>query len=231
MKELGDIVMYDQSLTIKILALVNSAYYGFSQQISSISIALSLLGMVKVKNIIVAVAMKPMMSNSGDKELWKHSIRVAAGCEYLAKLTKIMDADEAFIAGFIHDVGKIVLHMTNSKIYGKVLEATNAGADILESERKYFDSDHVKTGSLLAKRWQLPILLANIVSYHHTPSLSSISVPCNLVCAVDKIMQENFNPNLLDKDFLKTMGIDIEDLEDLRQAITQKSELLISELS
>ena len=44
-------------------------------------------------------------------------------------------------------------------------------------------------------------------------------------------MQENFNPNLLDKDFLKTMGIDIEDLEDLRQAITQKSELLISELS
>ena len=88
MKELGDIVMYDQSLTIKILALVNSAYYGFSQQISSINIALSLLGMVKVKNIIVAVAMKPMMSNQGDKELWKHSMRVAAGCEYLANLTE-----------------------------------------------------------------------------------------------------------------------------------------------
>ena len=68
MKELGDMVMYDQSLTIKILALVNSAYYGFSQQISSINIALSLLGMVKVKNIIVAFAMKPMKSNHGDKE-------------------------------------------------------------------------------------------------------------------------------------------------------------------
>ena len=93
MKELGDIVIYDQSLTIKILALVNSAYYGFSQQISSINIALSLLGMIKVKNIIVAVAMKPMMSGAGDKELWKHSIKVAAGCEYLAKLTKIMDPE------------------------------------------------------------------------------------------------------------------------------------------
>ena len=81
MKELGDIVMYDQSLTIKILALVNSAYYGFSQQISSINIALSLLGLVKVKNIIVAVAMKPMMSNQGDKELWKmaqEQIKMAA---------------------------------------------------------------------------------------------------------------------------------------------------------
>ena len=231
MKELGDIVMYDQSLTIKILALVNSAYYGFSQQISSISIALYLLGMVKVKNLIVAVAMKPMMSNQGDKELWKHSIRVAAGCEYLAELTKIMDSDEAFIAGFIHDVGKIVLHTTNPKLYNKVISAVNDGADILDSERKYFDSDHVKTGSLLAKRWQLPILLANIISYHHNPSLSSIPVPCNLVCAVDKLMQENFNPNLLDKDFLKTMGIDLDDVEDLRQAIKQKSEVLISELT
>ena len=100
-----------------------------------------------------------------------------------------------------------------------------------KAEKKYFDSDHVKTGSLLAKRWQLPILLANIISYHHNPSLSSIPVPCNLVCAVDKLMQENFNPNLLDKDFLKTMGIDLDDVEDLRQAIKQKSEVLISELT
>lgn len=231
MKELGDIVIYDQSLTIKILALVNSAYYGFSQQISSINIALSLLGMVKVKNIIVAVAMKPMMSGAGDKELWKHSIRVAAGCEYLAKLTNIMDADEAFIAGFIHDIGKMVLTMSNPKMYDKVLEVAAAGHDILDVEKKYFDSDHVRTGSLLAKRWQLPILLANIVSYHHTPSLSSIPVPCNLVCAVDKLVQDNFEPGLLDKDFIKTMGIDFEDIEDLRNAILQKAELLIAELT
>lgn len=231
MKELGDIVMYDQSLTIKILALVNSAYYGFSQQISSIQIALSLLGMVKVKNIIVAVAMKPMMSGAGDKDLWKHSIRVAAGCEYLAKLTKIMDADEAFISGFIHDVGKMVLNSNNPKMYTKVMEIVNEGHPILDVEKKYFDSDHVRTGSLLAKRWQLPILLANIISYHHNPSLSSIPVPCNLVCAVNNLMQEKFDPNTLDKDFLKTLGIDLDDVEELRKVVWQKAELLIAELT
>jgi len=231
MKELGDIVMFDQSLTIKFLALVNSAYYGFSQQISSINIALSLLGMVKVKNIIVAVAMKPMMSNQGDKELWKHSMRVASGCEYLANLTKIMDADEAFIAGFVHDVGKIVLHMTDEKRYTKVISLVDDGADIQETERKYFDSDHVKTGSLLAKRWQLPILLANTIMYHHAPALSSIPVPCNLVCFVDKLVQTNFRPETVDKDFCNTLGIDFEDLEELRNAILQKAEVMISELS
>ena len=231
MKELGDIVMYDQSLTIKFLALVNSAYYGFSQQISSINIALSLLGMTKVKNIVVAVAMKPMMSNQGDKELWKHSMRVACGCEYLANLTKVMDADEAFISGFVHDVGKMVLHMNNEKMYNRVITLVDDGAEILATERKYFDSDHVKTGSLLAKRWQLPILLANIISYHHNPALSSIPVPCHLVCFVDKLVQTNLDQNSIDKDFIKTLGIDFDDLEDLRKAIMQKSEVLIAELS
>ena len=231
MKELGDIVMYDQSLTIKFLALVNSAYYGFSQQISSINIALSLLGMTKVKNIIVAVAMKPMMSNQGDKELWKHSMRVACGAEYLAKLTKVMDADEAFIGGFVHDVGKIVLHMYSEKDYVKVFKTIGEGGDVLSAERKYFDSDHVKTGSLLAKRWQLPILLSNIISYHHSPSLSSIPVPCNLICFVDKLVQDVFNQNAIDKNFVKTLGIDLANLEELRKTILEKSEVLIAELS
>ena len=231
MRELGDIVIYDQSLTIKILALVNSAYYGFSQQISSINIALSLLGLVKVKNIIVAVAMKPMMSNSGDKDLWKHSMRVAAGCEYLADITKIMDSDEAFISGFMHDVGKMVLNACNAKLYQKVKDKVLAGSEILPLEKALYDSDHVRTGSLLAKRWQLPILITNIISYHHSPSLSTIPVPCNLVALIDKIVQDNFDPNAVDKDFLKTLGIDVEDLQDLREAVLHKAEVLIAELS
>ena len=83
----------------------------------------------------------------------------------------------------------------------------------------------------MAKRWQLPILLANIISYHHAPSLSSIPVPCNLESLKDKVVQTEFNPNSVDKDFIKSLGIDIEDLEDLREAVLQKAEVLISELS
>ena len=54
---------------------------------------------------------------------------------------------------------------------------------------------------------------------------------CNLVCLIDKIVQEDFNPNSVDKDFIKTMGIDVEDLEDLRQAVLHKAEVLIAELA
>ena len=73
--------------------------------------------------------------------------------------------------------------------------------------------------------------MANIVSYHHNPSLSSIPVPCNLVCEIDKLVQENFDVSKLDKDFFKTMSIDMEDIEDLRAAIKQKADFLIAELA
>ena len=233
MKELGDIVMFDQSLTIKILALVNSAYYGFSQQISSINIALSLLGMVKVKNIIVAVAMKPMMSNQGDKELWKHSMRVAAGCEYLANLTKVMDSDEAFIAGFVHDVGKMVLQMTNEKFYTKVLNSVKMGIDILDAERKYFDSDHVKTGSLLAKRWQLPVIISNVMKYHHSPQDSSIPVACSLVNFVDTLVQDNYKYEDIDTEITKVIGMELSigRAEMFRDDILEQADTLFNKLS
>ena len=74
-------------------------------------------------------------------------------------------------------------------------------------------------------------MLANTISYHHAPNLSSIPVPCNLVCFVDKLVQTNFNPSAVDKDFCNTLGIDFEDLEELRNAIMQKAEVMISELS
>ena len=69
------------------------------------------------------------------------------------------------------------------------------------------------------------------VRYHHAPSLSSIPVPCNLVCFMDKLVQPVFTPNAIDKDFVKTLGIDFEDLEDLRNVVMQKSEVLIAELA
>ena len=89
LKELGKIISYDQSLSTKVLTLVNSAYYGFSQQITSISRALTLIGMSKAKNLILAVAMRPMMQNQGGREMWQHSIKAAIGCEYIAKYMNV----------------------------------------------------------------------------------------------------------------------------------------------
>ena len=75
---------YDQALASQVLKLVNSAYYGFAQEITSINKALALLGMNQTRNIIIAVAMKPMLTSQGGRDLWKHALKAGVACEYIA---------------------------------------------------------------------------------------------------------------------------------------------------
>lgn len=231
-KELAKIISYDQSLSTKVLTLVNSAYYGFPKQITSISQAISLIGMSKAKNMIVAVAMRPMLTNQGDKELWKHSITTAVGCEYMAKSLKIMDADEAFVIGFLHDLGKVILNLKDAKLYEKVKETAKAGSNLLEVEQIYFGTDHCQMGSLLAKKWQLPLLINNAIKYHHEPNLSSMPTACTLVYLVDKLTaDEEVTADSLDKDIIKNLNIQIAQPQILKENILSRANILLNELS
>lgn len=229
-KDLAEIISYDQALSTNVLKLVNSAYYGFTQEISSISRAIALLGMIKTKNIIWTVALKPMLTTHGDKELWKHSITTAVGCEYLADARKLMNADEAFVVGFLHDIGKIILSLMDKQLYEQVKNECRGSNNILKIEQQYFGTDHCLTGSLLAKKWKLPILINNTVKYHHSPSLSSLPVPCSLVYLVDNLVKEDANYNF-NKEYLKNLQMQIDRPEILRNSILAKAKLLLNELS
>ena len=230
-KELAKIVSYDQALSTQVLTLVNSAYYGFAQQVTSITRAISLIGMSKAKNIIMTVAMQPMLTNQGDKDLWKHSLTTAVGCEYLAQRLKIMDADEAFVVGFLHDLGKIILKLQDTRLYEKVKETSKLNPNILEVEKMYYGTDHCIMGSLLAKKWQLPLLVANTVKYHHMPNLSSMPTVCSLVYFVDALVQENFDYANLDKDAMNNLNLHIDQPQILQEQILEKAQLLLNELS
>lgn len=230
-KELAKIIGYDQSLSTKVLTLVNSAYYGFSQQITSINRALSLIGMSKTQNLILTVAMRPMLMNHGDKELWRHSIMTAVGCEYLAKYLKIMDVDEAFVIGFLHDLGKVVLNMKDPKLYEQIKGMASTTAERLELEQTYFGINHCQMGNLLTKRWQLPLLINNATKYHHTPNLSPIPVPCTLVYLVDTLVKDDFKPEDLDPAVMKNLTIQLDQPEILKESIVSKAEILLNELS
>lgn len=230
-KELAKIISYDQSLSTKVLTLVNSAYYGFSQQITSIARGISLIGMSKAKNIIMTVAMRPMLTSQGDKILWQHSITTAVGCEYIAKYLKVMDVDEAFVVGFLHDLGKIVLKLKDARVYEQVNQAVALGQSVIEAERKYFGIDHCVMGSLLAKRWQLPLLVNNTIKYHHMPSLSSLPLPCSLVNIVDTLVKEDFTAEKLDSKSMGVLNFKVDQPQILRESIFSKANILLRELS
>ena len=231
-KDLANIICYDQSLSAKVLTLVNSAYYGFSQQITSIGRALALIGMVKSKNIIITIAMRPMFTKQSDKELWKHSIRVAVGCEYFAKHKNLLNSDEAFVLGFMHDVGKMVFNMKDPQFYNKMQERLENGEKTINLEKEEFGCDHTQIGIILAKRWQLPVIITNVIKYHHAPEKSSIPVACSLVNAVDFLVQDNFEPTSIDPEVSRVLGIDFTNSRSamFREDILEQADLLFNRL-
>ncbi len=231
MNDLAKIMSYDPALTTQVLKIVNSAYYGFPQQITAMNKALPLLGMAQVKNIIVAVAMKSMITSQGGKELWKHSIRAAVGCEMMATKLNLMDPGDAFVVGFLHDIGKMILSLQNSQLYLKVKELTMKGVNVIEAENLLVGANHAEMGALLAKKWGLPVMLTNCIKYHHTPRAASmVGNIVYMVYAIDRLVQEQMPNPAFEPAIWKNSPIEIADPASLREAILLKSDGLLQEL-
>lgn len=229
-KELGEIMAYDQALTSQVLKLVNSAYYGFAQEITSVNKALALLGMTQTRNIIIAVAMKPMLTSQGGRDMWKHSLRCAVACEYLANKVGSVDAGDAFTIGFLHDIGKIILNIVDTMAYQKVRTATKNGIDIIDAENEVFETNHADLGFLLAKKWKLSVLLANCIKYHHDPMSSSMPQVSTLAYVANKISHDE--PEIFDESLVKEqLGLQVSEIMSYREEIVEKTNALYATLN
>ncbi len=229
-KELGEIMAYDQALTSQVLKLVNSAYYGFAQEITSVSKALALLGMSQTKNIIITVAMKPMLTSNGGKEMWKHSLRCAVACEILASKVDLADTGDAFTIGFLHDIGKILLNICNATAYQRVREMVKYGTDIIEAENSVFQTNHADIGFQLAKKWKLSVMLANCIKYHHDPMSSSMPEVATLVYLANALAHDE--PDVYDEDMVKEqLGLETHEIMSYRAEILEKANALFSTLN
>lgn len=228
--DLVQLISCDQALSTSVLKIVNSAYYGFSQQITSMSKALPLLGMAQIKSLILAVAMKSMITTKGGKDLWKHSIKTAVACEMLSNKLQLMDSGDAFIIGFLHDIGKMIINLKNNKTYTKVQELTAKGINIVEAEKLLLGCDHSDVGALLAKKWELPIILINCIKYHHMPNNSSMKNIAFFVYAADRLVQDNIQPAIFEPTIWRNSPFEIEAPEELREMILSKAESLLIEL-
>lgn len=229
-KELSAIMSYDQALTSQVLKLVNSAYYGFAQEITSVNKALALLGMTQTRNIIIAVAMKPMLTSQGGRDMWKHSLRCGVAAEYLAEKTGVVDGGDAFTIGFLHDIGKMVLNIVDTMSCQKVRTAVKNGIDIIEAENEMFETNHADMGFLLAKKWKLSVLLANCIKYHHDPMSSSMPQVSALAYAANKISHDE--PDLFEEAIVKEqLGLDVSQLMAYRETVIERSNALFATLN
>lgn len=176
-EEIGKAITKDQSLASKVLKLVNSAFYGFPGKISTITHAVVILGFATIKNIVLTASIFESFKEGSEKNVgfdmekfWVHSVACGAASQILAKHIGNKDREECFIAGLIHDIGKIIFCKYLPKEFIQVTQnVQKKNILIYDSEKELFDTTHQEIGGVIVENWNLPSNLQYAVCYHHNP--------------------------------------------------------------
>jgi HD-like signal output (HDOD) protein len=194
--QLHKIVAHDPALVTRIMKVVNSAFYGLPGQIGSVERAIVLLGLNAIKNIAVAASLGQLFrgvklcDGFTAKDLWTHCIAVGVTARELAKQMKLPIAEEAFLAGLIHDVGILVsLQVYPDKLKAVCEQAKTGDKDFCTIERDICGVDHQQLGMGLAEQWKFTRACQLVAGYHHTPNglADSSRLLVTLVYAADTI--------------------------------------------
>jgi HD-like signal output (HDOD) protein len=177
--QLHKIVSHDPALVTRILKVVNSSFYGLPGQIGSIERAIVLLGLNAVKNLAVAASLGQLFrgvkgsDGFSPKDLWTHCIAVGVAARDLARQMTLPVADEAFLAGMIHDMGILVelqVHPEEARQVIKTAQTSGATRSFCDLERDALGVDHQQLGQALAEQWKFPRACQLVAGYHHRPT-------------------------------------------------------------
>jgi putative nucleotidyltransferase with HDIG domain len=176
-KDIARIITDDQVLTARLLKLVNSSFYGFPQRISTVNTAIVLLGFDAIRSLLLTTSVFDLFAGRNKKskrdqeKFWDHSLGCAVGAKVIGNYLRHDKIEELFVAGLLHDIGKIVEMMYLPDQFARVMAAANQeNILMLTAEEKVLGYDHAEIGRLLAVKWNLPIKLEQVIAHHHQPA-------------------------------------------------------------
>ncbi|MBI5017492.1 MAG: HDOD domain-containing protein [Deltaproteobacteria bacterium] len=171
--EMAEVILRDQALTLKLLRIANSARYAlYAQRVTTVSRAVMLLGFQSVRAMSLGLGTYHLLSalQRGGAILegfWREAISTAVICQELAGLFGVTVSEEAFVAGLLHDVGKLVLAQHDPERASQLYGSAPRGPGLLAAERELFGVDHTGVAGELARRWELPEVLRKAMTQHH----------------------------------------------------------------
>jgi putative nucleotidyltransferase with HDIG domain len=233
--DLQKVISLDPVLTGRVLKLVNSAYFALGQPITSLTRAIIMLGVNTVKNLALSYAILKNMKGSGSfqaftaDDFWLHCLGVGVVAKSLAAIKGHLpgEQEEYFVAGLLHDLGKLPLNKQFSREYHQVCRsAAGQSEPFILSEGRLLGIDHCKVGAMIARKWQLGESMIATLSCHHNPEdctsksqdmVSTISLANQMVieleigtagdCIADSAMLEALTDKVgVDEDQLSHLG-------------------------
>ncbi len=175
--DINDVISRDIALSTKVLKMVNSSFYGFPRRITSITHAVVILGFNTVRNLTLSAFVFKAFNDSkrlefDQKQFWIHSIAAGITASNIAHGVGLSqkEKEDAFMAGLLHDVGKVVMCEYISDSTKKIIEEVKA-TDCLfyEAEKNQLDFTHASIGATLLEKWNLPISIVSLINNHHHP--------------------------------------------------------------
>lgn len=176
--ELNKVISLDPVLTGQVLKLINSAYYSLMSKVTSLTRAITMLGMNTVKNMALSTAIIHSVSGTNKSKalptakFWAHSIGVGVCAKLLATVSGVLaqEREEFFIAGLLHDLGKVPF----GDEYIHVLSiAREEERPLVEVERELLGVDHQEVGGLIAAKWMLNRVMSSCICCHHDVEMAA----------------------------------------------------------
>jgi putative nucleotidyltransferase with HDIG domain len=185
--EIAAIISEDPALSVKVLKLSNSAFYGLRQEVTSIKQAIVIMGIEAVRSLVLSTAVFDMFRKSGfdpefQERFWRHSLATAFSSRLIVRKmpgSRITEAELAFSVGLLHDIGQLVLfsHMPTEFALVKAYREVNEDTPLHIAEQQALGYTHADVGALLALKWKLPGELQDAIQHHHLPQLSEQKYP------------------------------------------------------
>ncbi len=230
--DIGRIISADTALCARLLKVVNSSYFGFSSQIETITHAITVVGMLEVRDLVLATTViRYFRGMSEDRvsmeSFWRHSIACGVAARTLAIYRREPNPERYYVAGLMHDLGRLILFMNNHADMAKVFELYDEGGLLVDAERSVLGVDHAEVGAALMEKWKLPVTLVDIIRHHHNPSLAvEKTLDASIVHLSDILVHalefgnsgERYVP-ALDENAWDQIGLPVSDLSSLLQRI------------
>ncbi len=193
--QIGEAVQTDPALTARILKLINSAYIGLRNPVTSISQALTLLGRKQLQQVLTGSVLSGVfkdfdISGFPIRDFWRHCIKTAIICRHLAmQNAHIIDHEAFFTAGLLHDIGWLVIAKVKPGAYLEITGLTESESkEVIELEARQLGVTHIDVGVALLKKWGIPNQIVQCVKKHHeTEHTGPFSVETSIVYLANRL--------------------------------------------
>lgn len=234
-RQVGALIERDAGLASKLLKTANSSYYGMPGKIRTVSQAISVMGLSAVRSVIVSQAYQQMAGGRANARrfdkvaFWQHSLATAIAARILARFKGWRDPEEAFLAGLLHDAGRLVMDRFLTNEFDQAIALSlERGCSLTEAERETLGYTHVEVGVMLGEQWQLPdSLMEGIRRHHEALSFEESPIGCLVGAANVLAHQAGFGIGApviyeLAPEVQESLKLPPEQFEGMKQALVQE---------